>query len=87
MLEIRCLKNRLECMVVNILVHIERFKYVKSLAKVNISRNGNISCEDREKVCAADHRIDMNNRHEPISIAIKFGLNNPHAVVRIRVTE
>ena len=83
----RYLKYGLKCVVVNEFVHIEGGEDVECVAKVDFPRNGCIVAEDRKKVCGADDRIDVNNGHDPIAVAINVWLDNPHTVVGVRVVE
>ena len=68
-------------MVVNILIHIECCEDVKCVAEVYLSRNSDIAVKDREKVYGMDNGVDMNNRHNLVTIVIEVRLNSPHAIV------
>ena len=74
-------------MVVDKFVHIEGSEDVKCVAKVDFPWNGHIVAEDRKKVCGTDDRIDMNNGHDPITVAINIWLDDSHTVVGVRVVE
>ena len=74
-------------MVVNVFVDIESCKDVKSVAKVNVSWDGSITLEYREEVCGPDYRVDMDHRHNPVTVGVNVGLHNPHPVVGIRFVE
>ena len=75
------LKQGLKSMVVNILIHIECCEDVECVAKVYLSRNSDITAKDREKVYGTDHRVNVNNRHNLVTIVVEVRLNYPHAVV------
>ena len=74
-------------MVVDILIYIEGCKDVKCMTEVCLLRNGHITPEDREEVCGMNYGVNVDNGHHPISIGIEIGFNNPHAIVRVGVTE
>lgn len=76
-----------ESVVVDVLIDIERFKHVQRMAKVYIPRGGCITYENGEKMRSTDYRVDVNDGHDPVPVGVKFGLNDPHAVVRVRVVE
>ena len=70
-------------MVVNILIHVECCEDVKCVAEVYLSRNSDIAAKDREKVYGADNGVDVNDRHNPVTIVVEVRLNYPHAVVGV----
>ena len=74
-------------MVVNILVYIEGSKNIERMAEVNVSRNGHVTLEDREEVCRTDYRVNVDHRHNPVSILINVRLHNPQAIVGVRFVE
>jgi len=74
-------------MVVKKSVHVEGGEDVKCVAKVDFPWNGRVVAEDWNKVCGADDRINVNNGHDPIAVAVNVWLNNPHTVVGVRVVE
>jgi len=60
-------------MVVNVLVHIESYEDIKSVAKVDLPWNKHITSKNWEKVCGMDYWIQMNNRHDPVLLLSKSG--------------
>ena len=81
------LEHGFEGMVVNVLIYIVGRKDIERVSKVYLPRNNRITSEDWEKVCSTDYGVQVNDRHNPISVAIKIGLDNPHPVIRVRVLE
>lgn len=74
-------------MVINILVHIESCKDIERVAEIYLSRNSGVTPEHWEKVRGTYHRVNMNDGHDPISVLVEIGLDNPHPAVRVGVVE
>ena len=74
-------------MVVNIFVYIEGCEDIEGVAEVDFPWNGCIPLEDWEEVRSMDDGINMNNRHNPVMVAVEIRFNYPHAVVGIGVVE
>lgn len=74
-------------MVVDKLVHIEGGEDIERVAEVYFPWDSCIMAKDREKVCTTDDRVDVDDGHYSIAIAIDIWLNDPHVVVGIRVIE
>ena len=83
----RHLEQSFKSMVIDILVHIESREDVECLTEVNLPRNNRITFEDWEKVCRTNYRVHIDNGHDPITVAIEIGLDNPHAVVGVGIVE
>lgn len=74
-------------MVVNIFIHIESSEDIKRVTEVYLPRNDCIISKDWEKVCGTDNGVDVDDRHDPILVAVDIGLDYPHAIVGVRVFE
>ena len=57
------------------------------MRKVDLPWDYCIVSKDWEKVCSMDYQVQMDERHDPVPIAIEIGFNNPHTIVRIRIIE
>jgi hypothetical protein len=74
-------------MVVYILVYIKRGEDVECMAEVYFPRNGCVTSKNWEKMCTTDNGVDVDNRHDPIVVAVEIGLNYPHSIVGVRVVK
>lgn len=74
-------------MVVSVLIYIEGCEDVECMAKVYLPWNGCITSEDWEKVSSMDYGVHINDRHDPILVAVDIRFNDPYTVVGVRVVE
>ena len=72
-------------MIVNILIYIEGCKDIERVAEIHLPWNGYVTTEDGEKVSGPDNGVNVDNRHDSIPVSIETGLNDPHAIVGVRV--
>ena len=70
-------------MVINILINIKGFEDIECVAKIYAPGNGHITAEDQEEVRGTDDRVNMDHRHNSVSIVIDIGLDGPHPIVGI----
>lgn len=81
------LEHGFKGVVIDILVYIESREDIERVTEVNLPRNNHVTSENWEEVCGTDYSVHMNDRHDPIHVAIEIRFHDPHAVVRVRVVK
>ena len=70
----------LMCMVIYILVYIERFKGIQTISVFKLMKNRTSTCNTHE-MCSMKNGVQMNDWHYMIFLSIKIWLHNPHVSV------
>ena len=78
------LENRLERVVIDVLIYIERAKRVQGMRESKLGWESGRGLKNGKQVCGSNDRVYMNDRHKGRPVLVVLRLDNPHAIVRVR---